>query len=544
MKSLGIKAKISFIVLAFNLFLLLSLTYFINKSTNNTVLENMSKRLEHIAATAKEGISKKTHSKLYKSFRKNGVKAAESESFLKMKSFLKRVKDSNKLASDVYTAFIPSWAPEKLIFLGMSAEEHYLGNTIDVTDIVKKVYETKMVQKSKIYSTEQGEWISGVAPIINSKDKVVGIIQVDLRSDIELAMAKEKALQETIIPIMVISLISSLILFLVINFLIKGLSKNIDKNVDELSNSSRSIFDSCHATTQFSVEINKMNEEHLKNLETTSASLDEINAMSKKASNNTNTAVSTANQAITKANTGKETINKMLGSISQIAQMNDRVSDRMNKIKDEISHIVSVISKISDKTSIINDIVFQTKLLSFNASVEAARAGEHGKGFAVLASEIANLASVSGDSSQEITDILQTGIKTVEDIISSTDKDIKDLVQETSSNIKEAVSVGADCENAMTDIFDNVNTVINMMNEIHSATKEQTLGIEHANESIHNLNNHSQKYKDVSNTSKEIAKNLQNQLQNLQKVVYFLEVTTKGNQGQKDAPNPIDCSVA
>lgn len=544
MKSLGIKAKISFIVLAFNLFLLASLTYFIDKSTNQSVLDNMTKRLEHIAATAKEGISKTTHSKLYKSFRKEGVKAADTKHFTKMKSFLKRVKDANKLSSDVYTAFIPSWAPEKLIFLGMSSDKHYLGNSIEVPEIVKKVYESKMVEKSEIYSTDQGEWISGVAPIINSKNKVTGIIQVDLRSDIELAMAKEKALEETIIPIMIISLISSLVLFFVINFLIKGLSKNIDKNVDELSTSSKSIFDSCHATTQFSVEISKMNEEHLRNLETTSASLDEINAMSKKASNNTNTAVSTANQAITKANTGKETINKMLGSISQIAQMNDKVNDRMNKIKEEISHIVSVISKISDKTNIINDIVFQTKLLSFNASVEAARAGEHGKGFSVLASEIANLASVSGESSQEITDILKTGIKTVEDIISSTDKDIKELVHETSSNINEAVSVGADCENAMSDIFENVNTVIEMMNEIHSATEEQTLGIEHANESIHNLNSHSQKYKDVSDTSKEIAKNLQHQLQNLQRVVYFLEVTTKGDQGQNGAPEVIDCSVA
>jgi len=41
----------------------------------------------------------------------------------------------------------------------------------------------------------------------------------------------------------------------------------------------------------------------------------------------------------------------------------------------------------------MNDIVFQTKLLSFNASVEAARAGIHGKGFAVVADEVGNLAT-------------------------------------------------------------------------------------------------------------------------------------------------------
>lgn len=543
MKSFGIKTKISFIILTFNLLLLASLTYYIDKSTDSNVMKNMGQRLEHIAATAQEGLSKKTHLKLYKNFRQKGIEAVSTPEFEKMKNYLLKIKKANNLSADVYTGFVPAWAKDKLVFLAMTADQHYLGNSIKVPEVVKEVYKTKEVQKSNIYSTKQGEWISGVAPIIR-KEKVVGIIQVDLRADTELEVAKEKSFNETIVPIMGISLVLSFILTLVMNFLIKGLSRKIDKNVDELSESSKSIFDSCHATTKFSVEINRMNEEHLKNLETTSASLDEINAMSKKASDNTDYAVNTANSAISKANTGKETVSKMLGSISQIASMNDKVNDRMNKIKDEISHIVSVISKISDKTSIINDIVFQTKLLSFNASVEAARAGEHGKGFSVLASEIANLASVSGTSSQEISEILQTGVETVQEIINSTDKDIKDLVHETSANIKEAVSVGAECENAMNDIFENINTVIDMMNEIHSATKEQSLGIAHANESVHNLNSHSQKYKDVSNKSKDIANNLKDQLQNLQKVVYFLEAATKGKKGHDSAPQTINCDDA
>ena len=49
--------------------------------------------------------------------------------------------------------------------------------------------------------------------------------------------------------------------------------------------------------------------------------------------------------------------------------------------------VLEIIKTIEDKTKVINDIVFQTKLLSFNASVEAARAGEAGKGFAVVASK-------------------------------------------------------------------------------------------------------------------------------------------------------------
>ena len=64
---------------------------------------------------------------------------------------------------------------------------------------------------------------------------------------------------------------------------------------------------------------------------------------------------------------------------------------RNNESNKEIQEIVKVIAEIGNKTKVINDIVFQTKLLSFNASVEAARAGENGKGFAVVAEEVGKL---------------------------------------------------------------------------------------------------------------------------------------------------------
>ena len=82
----------------------------------------------------------------------------------------------------------------------------------------------------------------------------------------------------------------------------------------------------------------------------------------------------------------------------------------------------------------INDIVFQTKLLSFNASVEAERAGEHGKGFAVVAQEVGNLATMSGESAEEITKILDESVKMVQKLVSSNQVEIEKLVQENTSN--------------------------------------------------------------------------------------------------------------
>ena len=74
-------------------------------------------------------------------------------------------------------------------------------------------------------------------------------------------------------------------------------------------------------------------------------------------------------------------------------------------------------------------IVFQTKLLSFNASVEAARAGEYGKGFSVVAEEVGNLAQMSGIAAKDISALLQSSVKKVEQIATESKTKIDRLVQ-------------------------------------------------------------------------------------------------------------------
>lgn len=87
-------------------------------------------------------------------------------------------------------------------------------------------------------------------------------------------------------------------------------------------------------------------------------------------------------------------------------EIKEQMSALQEMSSDRLGSVVDTVHQISDKTNIINDIVFQTKLLSFNASVEAARAGEHGKGFAVVAEEIGLLATNSGEASVEINKIV------------------------------------------------------------------------------------------------------------------------------------------
>ena len=84
-----------------------------------------------------------------------------------------------------------------------------------------------------------------------------------------------------------------------------------------------------------------------------------------------------------------------------------REVEEISEAVDGLNEISNIFSAIKQKTAMIDEIVLQTKILSFNASVEAERAGEAGKGFSVVASEISALAARSRESSDEIQVLLK-----------------------------------------------------------------------------------------------------------------------------------------
>jgi methyl-accepting chemotaxis protein len=142
----------------------------------------------------------------------------------------------------------------------------------------------------------------------------------------------------------------------------------------------------------------------------------------------------------------------MAQAASQIAveggQVVRDVVATMESIHDSASRIVNIIG-------VIDGIAFQTNILALNAAVEAARAGEHGRGFAIVASEVRNLAHRSAAAAREIKQLI---------------KDAMDEVQSGSSLVSRA---GATID----DVVASVQNVTVIMGEISTASAAQHDGV-------------------------------------------------------------------
>ena len=189
---------------------------------------------------------------------------------------------------------------------------------------------------------------------------------------------------------------------------------------------------------------------------------------------NTNKAVESAVKSTNELNSLIESLN------ASSTQLQSSVTIGLS----EISSITQMMVEIKEKAKIINDIVFQTKLLSFNASVEAARAGEHGKGFAVVAEEMAKLARVSGDAAKEIENILNVGVDKTQKQI---EKVSNELTSVTNLNIVSISEVSKKSSQITSDLK-NINTysleVENKAKDISHATHEQTIGVQEIAKSL------------------------------------------------------------
>lgn len=189
------------------------------------------------------------------------------------------------------------------------------------------------------------------------------------------------------------------------------------------------------------------------------ATIEELTVSIHHVSENAEEAHQLASRSGQQSKEGAQVIENTLSSMNGIAKTVQRSSAQVADLGQHSEHISSIIS-------VIQGIADQTNLLALNAAIEAARAGEQGRGFAVVADEVRLLAQNTGKSTQEIAGMIekiQAGVReTVESMRSG--------VLEVNEGVEMAGSAGQ----AIVEIRDGSNKVLQVVDQISFALREQT----------------------------------------------------------------------
>jgi hemerythrin len=294
----------------------------------------------------------------------------------------------------------------------------------------------------------------------------------------------------------------------VINFWNKN--KKINKTLDVLADISFDLSGSAEQVTTVSHDLKDASLEQLDTLGTTMSTSHEINAMMNRTSDNTNGLSNEANLLKEATSRGSEIVEEMVQVSLDIKKGSEHFKSEMQKSMDELSSSLDTIKKISEKTKLINDIVFQTKLLSFNASVEAARAGESGKGFSVVAEEIGKLAQMSGRTADEITKIVEQSTSSVGNAINTVKERVEKLTIESTQKNDLGYQSTKNCEIVFNEIAEKISEINRSIEEISIATKEQAIGVNQLDVTIIKLQEVADRNGLVASQSTEHAHEIQN----------------------------------
>lgn len=261
----------------------------------------------------------------------------------------------------------------------------------------------------------------------------------------------------------------------------------MDLIANGLAVKSREVEATAGQVSEAASKLSQASTEQAASLQQTAASSEELTAMvvRNQESSQQATHLTESNQAT--AQKGQQVVQDMATAIMEINSSNQDIMNEVFEGNRKVSEITKVIAEIGDKTKVINDIVFQTKLLSFNASVEAARAGEHGRGFAVVAEEVGNLAAMSGTAAKEISDMLESSIQKVESIVRETRTNVERLVLQGKEKVEAGTRIVSECSSVLDEIVTSVTQVSMMSRDISVASDEQARGVKEISHAVSQL---------------------------------------------------------
>ena len=271
-----------------------------------------------------------------------------------------------------------------------------------------------------------------------------------------------------------------------------NMAKQLQKTVMEVRQSAESVASNSEQIAEGNNELSARTEQQASSLAETASAMEELGSTVKQ---NADNAVEARKQA---------------ANASKIAEDG---GDVVARVVQTMRDIDGSSNEVADIISMIDGIAFQTNILALNASVEAARAGEHGRGFAVVAQEVRELASRSAAAAKEI----------------------NTLITANRERVVEGTELASKAGKTTEEIVTSVKRVTDLMEEISSATAEQSDGVQQAGEAVTQMDQVTQQNATLVQESASSSNNLRQRAQQLMELMATFQLGDVAQQTARQA---------
>lgn len=272
---------------------------------------------------------------------------------------------------------------------------------------------------------------------------------------------------------------------------LNGILRQVTVAVDQVTSGAEQVSSASQSLSQGATQ-------QASGLEEVSSSMTQVGSQTRLNAENAQQATHLSESASQAANQGNQFMAELLAAMKDI-----------NAQSAEVQKIVKA----------IDEIAFQTNLLALNAAVEAARAGAHGKGFAVVAEEVRNLAQRSANAAKETTDLIEGNVAAVAN----------------GGKISEQTAA------ALQEILTGSTKVKDLVNEIASASREQSQAVEQINQALDQIDQVTQSNTSSAEESAAAAEELAGQADQLKQMVghFRLDASNLSLRGSQRAPRRL-----
>lgn len=406
----------------------------------------------------------------------------------------------------------------------------YLNQLRNKTKIMDKEIQNpirrKLMSEGMMLSRKYENTFNKITELITVRNALIadmGVLGGEFATKIEDIKLSIKADQDKVAPSMAqalenskrlsigVSILAVILGFGIAFWLVRSVSSILREVTAGLKVSSQQVEIASEKMLNASTTLKAGVEDQASSVVQTSASLEEISKMVESNVASSQRAMELSSNMREESAKGNQVMKQLQASMKDISDSNIKIEE-----------LVDVIGNIASKTKVMNEIAFQTKLLSLNASIEAEKAGNHGKGFAVVAEEVGNLAQTSSEAAKEIGNIVKDSIQEAK-VVTETNKKSVEMGNQYLEQTAETLEL----------ILSSSGSVAEGSKQVSIASSEQSTGIQEINKAVSNLDHKIQETAVTANQTMETSQGLGAEVGNLKTAVLKLTMLIEGEVKKK-----------